>query len=345
MYKFCNFYNHYKYYIFAVVFLLAASYYTLVVVPLAQAQEQSLSLKSLTVVPPTVNLTVNPGQQTEGTIKLINDSDQPLTFAADTQDFIVTNKLGIPTILPPNTYSPKYSAASWLAVAPSVFTINAHEKIILNYYIQVPSNARPGGHYAAVLFKPSNSGAGLSTTGATTQTDIGTLFSVRIAGPITEKANVIQMTAPGFSEYGPVQLTTDIQNNGDSDIIPKGTITFYDTFGQKVTSIYLDEHRIFPEAIREFTNSFGRKWTIGRFSAQLSATYGDNNSLPLSAQVSFVIFPWKVAVIIVLILIVLILGFFVWKKRKDRKKDVPTKKDEEQTTMTQSQNQVVSAEK
>ncbi len=289
----------------------------------ASAHADNLSSKGLTLIPPTITLTVSPGEKSEGTMKLINESDGPLTFAADTQDFIVTDPHGLPTILPPNTYSNKYSASAWLAVAPSTFTINPHQQIVLSYYIQVPKDARPGGHYAAVLFKPSDTNGKLTQTGAAVQTDIGTLFSIHISGPITESAHVISFSVPGFSEYGPVNIQTEIQNNGDSDITPQGIITFYDMFGQKVGSTYIDEHRIFPEAIRDFTNAFGKHWTVGKFTAKLLASYGQNNNLPLTAEVSFIIFPWKVAIVILLVITIVVLGLLIWKKRKNKSPKQP----------------------
>lgn len=286
------------------------------------AQAQSVSTRNLTIVPPTVTLDMQPGSRKEGVVKLINDSSDSLNLHVDTQDFIVTDNNGVPSLLPPNTYSKKYSAAAWVGVAPSTFTIAPHQKAELTYYVQVPSDARPGGHYTALIFKPASAASG-TDTGASVQTDIGTLFSVHVAGPIVEKATVDSFSTTSFQEYGPFSLTTKIHNLGDSDITPQGTITYYNIFGQKVASQYLPEHRIFPEAVRNFENSFGGHWMIGKYTAKFLASYGAKNNLPLVAEVSFIVFPWKVAVVVLLIIVVAVLGYLVWKKRKG-KNDPPT---------------------
>ncbi|HXS15292.1 MAG TPA: hypothetical protein VN711_04130, partial [Candidatus Saccharimonadales bacterium] len=292
----------------------------------AHAQE-TLSMRDLTVIPPTVTVNVDPGGKSEGIIKLINDGSDPLTLHVDTQDFIVTDPHGVPTLLPPNTYSAKYSAATWVGVAPSTFTIAPHQKAELNYYIQVPKDARPGGHYTAVIFKPAQNAA-TNTTGASVQTQIGTLFSVHVNGNILEKANVVQFLANTFQEYGPVKISTQIKNMGDSDITPQGTITLTDMFGNRVAAAYLDKNRIFPEAVRDYENSFGQHWMFGRYTATFLASYGAKNNLPLEASITFIVFPWKVTLVVILLLIAIVLGVMVWKKRKNQTPKTP----EEPTT-------------
>lgn len=297
------------------------------------AYGQSVGTQNLTIIPPTVDLTVNPGGTTQGTMKLINDSSETINLHADTQDFIVTDPLGVPSLLPPNTYSPKYSAAAWIGVNPDIFSIAPHERVVLTYYVQVPPDARPGGHYTAVIFKPQPA-AGVNATGASVTTQIGTLFSVHINGAVLQKASVTSFLANSFQEYGPVNLTTAIKNFGDSDITPNGTISFYDIFGRKIAAAYLPAHRIFPQAVRDFQNTFGSHLMIGRYTARLLASYGTGNNLPLSAEISFVVFPWRIAIIVVLLLIAGILGILVWRKRKQTPEPASQPESQDQTPIT-----------
>ena len=292
---------------------------TVAVIPhLASAQE---SVRSMTISPPTVSAQLDPGGKTEGVMKLINDTDVPLTFQATVHDFVVNDTVGTPTILPDNTLSNKFSGAAWVGIVPDTFTVQPHQREDMNYYIQVPADARPGGHYAAVVFKPTKA-VGVTGTGASVETQIGSLLYIRVNGPITEKATVTKLAIRPFSEYGPLTANTLIKNMGDLDIKPEGYITVSNIFGQKSYVAQLPEHNIFPEASRQYTNSFGKKWMIGRYKAVLTATYGVNNNLPLSMTVYFWVFPWKIAVIIVLILIVLILGgVYLNRKRKGGTKD------------------------
>ncbi|MGH7246351.1 MAG: hypothetical protein ACREGI_05480 [Candidatus Levyibacteriota bacterium] len=285
------------------------------------AQETS---RNITIVPPSTETTVNPGDKTEGTLKFINDGPNALTVQVSIQDFVVENNKGTPVLLDPNTLNKKFSAASWIAVYPNYFTVPAHQQQILNYYIQIPSNARPGGHYAAVVYTPISNVA-VKNSGASVQTVIGSLFAISVSGAIVEQASITKFFANAFQEYGPVSIQTQIKNFGDLHIKPLGDITVYNMFGKQVAILRLPQYRIFPEVGRDYENIFGGKFMIGRYRATLLASYGVNNNLPLTASIYFWVFPWKIAVVLVLIIIAVILGFLVWMN-KQKETELPDEK-------------------
>ncbi len=290
----------------------------------ANAQETQ---RTITIVPPTVQKAFDPGDKTEGIMKVINDSSEPLTFTASVQDFIVQDTIGTPNILPPNSLNKQYSAASWIGVAPSTFTVLPHEKQILNYYIQIPLDARPGGHYAAVLYSPTNP-AGVQGTGASVKEQIGTLFYIAINGPIKEQSLVAKFGANSFQEYGPVKILTQIKNLGDLHVKPQGAITISDLLGRTIQSDKLSQFNIFPQTARDYENTFGQNLMIGRFKATLLASYGRNNNLPLVATVYFWVFPWKIALVAVLVIVAVILFVLYWRKRQNALKDANKKTEE-----------------
>jgi len=290
---------------------------TCYLLPVASVSAQETQ-RAITIVPPNVQKSLNPGERTEGIMKVINDSAEPLTFNVFVRDYIVVDTKGTPNLLPPDTLNEKYSASSWLGVYPSTFTVMPHEKQILNYYLQVPLDARPGGHYAAVVYTPENAG-GPSGTGASVQTQIGTLFYVSVNGDITERSIVSKIFADPFSEYGPVKILTQIKNLGDLHVKPEGKVAIYDLLGRNIGNQKLSEFNIFPGGVaRDYENTFGQKIMIGRFKATLLASYGKGNNLPLMATVYFWVFPWKIALVVTLLIIAAILGGMYWKKKKTR---------------------------
>jgi hypothetical protein len=292
------------------VLLLATGYLILNTAPAALAQETQ---RTYTITPPTITQKLNPGQNAEGVLKVYNNTDQSLTFTTSIKDFIVEDTLGTPQFLPNNTLSNKYSAASWIGVTPSTFTIAPHQRQELNYYIHAPANARPGGHYAAVTYSPSVN-LRVSGTGASVNTEAGSLFYIEINGPITEKSFVSKFFANPFQEYGPVNILTQIKNLGDLHITPQGSITVTGLLFNQTQN--LANHNIFPEAARDYQNTFGQTWMIGRYKAVFLASYGRDNNLPLMATVYFWVFPWRLAVVIVLAIIALVLATLYLRRRK-----------------------------
>jgi hypothetical protein len=274
--------------------------------------------RTMTIVPPAAEFKVDPGAKSEGILKVVNSGDAPLTFKAQVKDFIVEDTVGTPHILPDNTLSKKYSASNWIAVVPNEFTVMPGKTQQLSYYLQVPLDARPGGHYAAIVYEPQEL-IGVKGTGAGVETHLGTLMYVRVNGDIVENATIKRFAAEHkLSEYGPVTLNTQIINYSDSHIRPVGTITVKNLIGQTVYSQPLEEHNIFPEATREFNNSVGKKLMFGLYNAEIHATYGTNNNLTLFAATSFFVLPWKIVVVVALAIVAAILLFIFWRRKKKK---------------------------
>lgn len=300
-----------------------------------QAQENRV----FTISPPTIQHEIKPGERVEGKMKIYNESSEPLVFDASIQDFIVDNDQGLPTILQEDVMSNNYSSASWIAIYPRTFTVNPQQRVEVTYYIQVPKGAMPGGRYAAVILKPQSS-IDIKGTGTAVQTQIGNLFYITVAGPVNERAKVTKFDANRFVENGPIDITTNIQNNGPLHIRPKGFITVKNMLGRQSYTVPLTETNIFPERAREITTTFGKKFMLGRYEATLNATYGKNNNLPLTATIAFWVFPWKIAVIVILIIVAAILGGMYASKKKKGTKKVNTENSENKTESTPNSKEV-----
>lgn len=302
--------------------LIASIASTVLIVSFHQQSLAQEALRTFTISPPTVEVNLAPGDHKEGTIKIINDSTEALTFTTTIQDFVVKDNTGTPYILPPDTLSNKYSGASWIGISPTVVTIEPHQKAELSYFIQVPTNARPGGHYAAIVYTPTNA-LGVNGTGTSVNTSIGTLFYTTIKGKVNEQANVTSFTSKGFYEYGPSNITTEIINLSDIHIQPRGSIILTNMLGGRSAYQPLTTLNIFPGVSRAYQNKLGHGFMIGFYKAKLSATYGSSN-LPLSATVSFLVFPWRITLFILLLVVALVVGYYYWKRRGNTPNSPPT---------------------
>lgn len=311
----------------ATICLLFLTYY----LPSVFAQAQ----RTMTIVPPSIAVTLDPGGISEGKLKVINDSDTPLTFNAVMRDFVVQDSNGTPSVLPPDSVVDKrFSASKWVAIYPSSFTVKPHEKQELNYYIQTPADARPGGHYAAVIYTPEGA-EGPQGSGASVSTQVGTLFYIAINGLITEKAEVTKFFANPFQEYGPVKILTQVRNLGDLHIKPNGSIMVSNLFGNKVAELKLGESNIFPGGItRDYENTFNKGFLIGPYTAKFTGSYGKSGDLPLVASVTFWVFPWKITLVIILIIVAIVLGRKYMNKRKGKKQEEPKTVEETQAPPT-----------
>ena len=291
----------------------------------------------LVVAPATQVLTVDPGKSVGFAVKFYNAGVDPVSGIFKVADFIVSDNKGSADLLEgPTALSDRYAASQWVSLSTEKGTIPATDMVIINGVLKVPKNANPGGRYFAVYFEsasntPQNSGARQEGAAIITQRIAGLVY-VRVSGPISESASVIKFTAPGFSEYGPINITTEIKNGGDYHITPKGQITVKNMFGQEVAMADLTTANIFPNASRIIDTKVGTKWMIGKFTASLNATYGESNKA-LASTLSFWVFPWKLAVIIILGIIILALIIFIIfnkfvKKEKKLEQELTEEKEE-----------------
>jgi hypothetical protein len=288
----------------------------------------------LTVAPARQTIVTDPGETVYINIKFLTQADEPTSGTFGVADFVVLDDVGTPQFLDnENAFSSKYSAANWVTLPFTKGTIPANDKITLQIKIDIPQNAQAGGRYFGVFFEPtlsipSDSGDDYFL-GTGVASRLAGLVSIRVSGPITEDATVTQFNTPSFVEYGPVSVTTEIMNNGNYHITPKGQVEMYDMLGRVVEVQELETANVFPEASRGYTNELGSKYMFGKYTLKLGASYGETGKA-LAATTTFWAFPWRLILVIALTIIIIILVIIVlWKSLKGRQTKLETKLEEE----------------
>jgi len=263
---------------------------------------------NLTYYPTTQEIQVMPGETKSFAVVFVNNEDVPVVGTVAKKDFLILNSDGIPTLVENPSSSSRYSAVQWVTLPYESATIAAKDQLVVYAKVIVPPDALPGGHYVAVYFQNSNEPPTSSSRGPNTaiSNKYAALVLFHVPGEFKEQADVKKFTAKSFSEYGPITLDTQIFNSGYLHIKPMGRIQIYNLLGKKVEDIALKEKNIFPEAAVNYQNLIGQKWMVGRYRAELNATFADKK-LPLSAVVEFWVFPWRVTLAVVLALIIIIL--------------------------------------
>ena len=197
----------------------------------------------------------------------------------------------------------------------------------------VPANAKPGGRYFGIFFEPGTIlpgeiGAEYEAGQVITPRLAGLVY-LRVSGPVEENAQVIRFTSPQFIEYGPVEITTDIVNRGNYHIRPTGQIELYDSLGRKVATSELEEQNIFPDATRSYTTELGKQIMLGKFTAKLTVSYGEQGQA-LIAQTTVWAFAWRIALIILLTIIIIALVVIItFKSLKGKQKKLEEKLETE----------------
>jgi hypothetical protein len=293
----------------AITYLLLVTYYLLLSAP-AEAQ----STLGLSIIPPRVEITVNPGQTLTKEIKIRNESSTERLVTTALKDFVVTDDAGTPLQLDSAQSSQnRWAASQWLQISPTNLKLKPGETKSLILTVITPDDALPGGHYAMVIHTPENE-AILNQTGAKVITNVGTLVYITIPGDIKQDAQVKNFSAPRFSEFGPIDFKATVANLSDIHITPAGSINITNWFGGKTAVLPLNNINIFPYTNRDFASTLGKKWLFGRYQAQLIAAYGTAGGT-LAATLYFWVIPWRLLLLIFFIISTLVLLFLVLKNR------------------------------
>ncbi len=255
-----------------------------------------------TVSPLTFDVTVDPGQVVSNYITIFNTEGTPIGFNVEAEDFTAVGESGGVALA--ESVPPELSAKNWLTFSPSSFVVESGKSMTVQFTLQVPLDADPGGKYTSVVFSSVPSAGG---NGPAIAQKIASLLLIKVTGVVKESLVVKSFESPEFLENGPIDFTLRLENSGTVHLKPAGFVFLKDWRGGEVAKISLPQERVIPKTVRAIDFVWNKKWLFGKYTANFAGIYGSNNE-PLSASVSFWVVPWKIVGLVGLVLLVL-LGF------------------------------------
>ncbi|MEX2144833.1 MAG: hypothetical protein WD712_00420 [Candidatus Spechtbacterales bacterium] len=263
----------------------------------------------ISVSPLTFEFGANPGDNVSNLVKVFNTTDEQILVTMDIENFVATGEEGKVAIDSKETNA--FSLAQWIVVEPATFVVPPHEFVPVEFTINVPLNAEPGGHYASIL---ASSGGQPVAGGSAVVQKVGSLVLLQVAGEVDERMNIESVDAPDFSEYGPVVISSRFRNTGSVHLKPRGFITITNILGNEVAKLNLEQKNVLPDSIRKIDTEFDGGFLFGKYTATLTAIYGSKNE-PLSYTTSFWVIPWKPTVAVGAGVLVLLFILYIMRKR------------------------------
>lgn len=304
--------------LFAVACSLSLSGFPVVLYAAAPG-EVSRSL-SMTIAPPLFQISLAPGAKWSSTIRLTNSNEYRLKLYATVQNFNASGETGMIVFTQPRaSSSPRASElASWITPPREPITIEAGRTAKIPFTINVPLDAEPGGHYAAILVGTAplsmNEGGEMAVGSL-----LSSLFLVRVTGDVIESGYVNDFSAAsGFVERQEATLKLRFVNTGNVHLDPKGTISIMNMFGRDRGKIIIDEQhtfgRVLPNSVRQFVFTWKGEqnfFDIGRYKAVAALFYGEGGEKIAYYTTHFWVVPLKP-----LFSMIAFFAFFVWFARR-----------------------------
>lgn len=268
--------------------------------------------QGLTLHPSNFDVSLSLGTPYTGIVYVDNHSDVNVPVTVLVRNFTAQGEEGGVDITTKDT---TYSLAKWVNISPTTATIPAKGTQKFTFTITAPVGAEPGGHFGSLVFKTVPS-SNLQGSGAVVSQELASLILARTPGEAKEDAVVESLTTDKqFYEFGPVNFTLRVKNNGNVHIQPFGAIQVTDMFGRKF-DVPLVPTNVLPDAIRRIPATLQHRILIGKYTARVIAGYGTRNQ-QLVASAEFYAFPIRYGVLVFLILVVLfLLRKRLWKSFK-----------------------------
>lgn len=257
--------------------------------------------------PAKIELTVTPGDSIETELRLVNRTEEPLTFTIDIEDTKGAIDASRSVILLGDETGP-YPFRAMVHPEINSFTLQSQEEIRLPVTIVIPEDVEPGGHYGSVLFESKSAGEG--DTGSRTVSRLGALFFVRVEGDVKEEGMLEQFRVkdgPAFFSGDPLMFEFIYRNTGSVHVNPYGMITVNNMIGASVAELEVLPYFAMPESLRARELVWEHGPLFGFYSATLKQNRGYDDLID-TKTVYFFVLPWKAIAIALggIILLVLI---------------------------------------
>jgi hypothetical protein len=280
-----------------------------VLCPLFTSAQTSLSLS---VSPTLFEMTANPGQEWESVVRVINSNSFDITVYSDVVNFAPQGEGGqgkfLP-VLPGETEG--QTLAEWLSFGKEAVLIPAEQTLEIPFAIDVPVEAPPGGHFAALLIgtKPPKDKSGQSKL--ETSQIVTSLVFLRVTGDVIEEGAIRSFRSTSFITESPeMGFELRFENKGNVHILPQGEIKIFNMWGQERGIIPINRQSLFgnvlPEQIRKYSYSWTGEWSfsdMGRYKAVTTLAYGVDARQFVSSETFFWVLPWKIASVVLLVII------------------------------------------
>lgn len=274
------------------------------------------SAQALTVSPPRIELNIDPGATYEGQYKLVNETRGMRTYYNSFENFQAQGETGTPYFVREDV-----GLAAWLD-GPTAVTLAPGESQIVPYTITVPSDAIPGGYFAAMFWSPNPQ----ETNELQFQVNakIGILVLLRVNGEIVEDGGLVEFDTIKNKKLRstlPISFFYRFRNDGSDRLKPDATLTVKNTFGG--TALETDANptkgNVLPLSVRRFEVDWGedtyvtergffqhvkRQWkdfSFGIYKAHLDVTFGQEEETARET-VRLVVIPWQLLLTIFIIL-------------------------------------------
>ncbi len=242
-----------------------------------------------TTTPSLFEINLNPGESWSSNLLVANKNSEDLILHLSKVNLdegmapIVNSEFGVFI----------NSLSDWISFDNEVISLAKKQNLAVPFHLQLPADAQPGKHFAALLVgtQPLMIGSG----GAKSASFISSVVSVSVGGAIRSVGSIKSfITEKKIYEKPEVGFLLTFQNNGNVNLKPSGRIIIDNNRGEEMGSVILSSNSpILSGESRKFTIRWEGDKSVnrpGRYRAVVDLTFGEN-AQEATEEVTFWIIP------------------------------------------------------
>ncbi|MCR4286074.1 MAG: hypothetical protein NUW00_04235 [Candidatus Kaiserbacteria bacterium] len=255
----------------------------------------------LSVTPPLFQISALPGDVWQSSVKAVNGNPYPLTVYAEVVNFEATGEGGQGKFTPiPKDLVEKTTLADWIVINNGPIVIPPEQTTDITFFADVPKNAAPGGHYAAIMISTEEP-KGTGELAVLASQAVTSLLFLRVEGDVDEVGTIREFSLrDSFLDTPNAEFILRFENKGNVHLQPRGEIVISNMWGTERGTIPINYQtqygNVLPKSIRNFSFSWSsdfRVTDIGRYKAEVTLAYGSDGIKSVSAISYFWVIPVK----------------------------------------------------
>lgn len=281
------------------------------------------ALAAVTVSPLLIDRSVEERETLSETITLTNTTSKHLRLYASVHEITIDEDTQIQAFVPAAVSDRTTAITSWLEISRGRIEIAPGESRQVPLTIRINPAVKPGQYHGLVGFAAASNrdeAEALVLAGK----GVGVVIRIGIDEEQTEFLRLSSFKTDRFVlDPESATLSYTIDNTGEAPLTPEGNIIFYDTKGQEVGAIPINEEQISLAAgeSKVFTEPLSMKASIGRYKAYLAVEYGEKLRASAYDTIFFYLIPTPYLVAIFAFLFILILSTLFLVRRHNSATD------------------------
>ena len=296
----------------------AATPYTIEKLP------NTIDYHDFVVGPGKIEMQLSPGQSQTIDLTVANRLGSDKVFSITEEDFTGSSNPDQPVVLLGSDRGP-YSLKDDIYIPSATVPIPFGDKVHIPITVTAPMDSQPGALYGSVLVSVVSSPGTTTSSGVGASnpiiTRIGTLFFVRIPGPVETEGRLSGFSlasggivwSSSLSKTSPILFNILFKNEGDVYLTPYGTISVTNMLGSTVANISVDPWFAMPQSLRFRQVEWDPAFLFGRYVAHASINRGyvSTSTATDTAEIAFWVIPWGI-ILLVFVGLAVVIGLIRW---------------------------------